>query len=199
MNDGAWAGRGPNANSRVIERHAVLEDMLDEWSPALGPARAAYAGHAYRVYNLARSVLGSSRGDDELAVASAYHDLGIWSDRTFDYLAPSIARAEGYLRTRASAAPAPLVRELIANHHALRRIRGGIAPDLAEAFRRADLVDVTGSLYRAGLDRGFLRELVAVFPYAGFHGVLARAAWSWFLKHPLNPLPMLRVSGSSKP
>jgi hypothetical protein len=195
---GAEDGRTMKTKTSLIERHAVLEEMLDEWSSALGPAGTAYRGHAYRVYNLARHLAGSNSRDAELAIASAYHDLGIWSDRTFDYLGPSIARADRYVSEHAPAVPLELVRQVIDNHHALRRIRVGLDPDLCEAFRRADLVDLTGGLYRAGLDRGFLRELVAVFPYAGFHGVLARVAWAWFLKHPLRPLPMLRLSGSAE-
>lgn len=178
--------------SSLIERHPVIEDVLDEWSAALGQARQGYGGHAYRVYNIARRLVGSARRDDELAVASAFHDLGIWSDGTFDYLEPSIARAQQYLERNPAGMPADLIAEVIVNHHRLRRIRVGIDVELAEAFRRADLVDVSRGFYRAGLDRGYLRELVSEFPYAGFHGRLFRTACSWFIRHPLRPLPMLR-------
>ncbi len=176
----------------VVERHPIIDDLLEEWGAALGVDRARYCGHAYRVYNVARRVLGSKRSDDELAVASAFHDLGIWSDGTFDYLAPSIARAQAYIARHAPEMPAALIAEVIENHHRIRRVRFGVDAEVIEAFRRADFVDVSRGWYTAGLDRSFLRELVGVFPYAGFHGMLVRTALSWCVKHPLRPLPMLR-------
>ncbi|APR78906.1 Metal-dependent phosphohydrolase, HD subdomain protein [Minicystis rosea] len=178
---------------QLVDRHPVIEDALDAWASSLGSARVAYGGHAYRVYNFARRIFGSERRDDALAVASAFHDLGIWSDGTFDYLAPSIGRARDYLQEHASEIPADLVADIIDNHHRLLWIRKGPEADVVEAFRRADLVDVSRGLLRADLDPGFLREAVAAFPYAGFHGVLVRTAFAWFLRHPLRPLPMVRL------
>ena len=63
-------------------------------------SRRAYRGHTYRVFNIARRVLGRDDADDLLAVTSAFHDLGIWSDNTFDYLSPSVARARTWLERR---------------------------------------------------------------------------------------------------
>jgi hypothetical protein len=177
---------------KVIERHDVIDEILGAWTGALGSSRAAYRGHVYRVFNAARWIAGSERYDPSLAVASAFHDLGIWSDGTFDYLAPSAARARDFLATDARAADTDLVERAIANHHRLRKFRGAHDAAAVDAFRRADLVDVSRGLLRAGLDRGRWRELVAAFPFAGFHGILVRTAFSWFLRHPLRPLPMLR-------
>lgn len=182
---------GSPAMMRIVLRQPLIDDVMDAFNPALGAARPAYAGHAYRVYNLACAVLGTERQVDELALASAFHDLGIWSDDTFDYLEPSIARARDYVRDRGLAVHADLVAELVRHHHRLRRIRGGLEPALVEAFRLADLIDVTAGRYRAGLHRDFVRELAAAFPYAGFHQFLLRTAGAWFLRHPLRPLPML--------
>lgn len=176
---------------RIVLRQPLIDDVMEAFSPALGSARAAYAGHAYRVYNTACAVLGTDQPVDELALASAFHDLGIWSDDTFDYLEPSIARARDYLRERGSAANAELIAELIRHHHRLRRVGSGPEPALVEAFRRADLVDVTAGVYRAGLPRTFVRELAAAFPNAGFHRILLRTARAWCVRHPLRPMPML--------
>lgn len=175
-----------------IQRHALIDDVLDEWAPRLGLARAGYGGHAQRIYNLARQLLGSERHDTELALASAFHDLGIWSDDTFDYTAPSIQRAREHIHERRLPLSEELVTELIAQHHRLRRVRSGLEPQLVEAFRRADLVDVVAGRWRAGLDPAFMRDLVVAFPYAGFHGTLLQSAVRWILQHPLRPLPMLR-------
>jgi len=180
----------------LVERNALIDEVLSAFAASLGADSAAYRGHAYRVFNLSRRLLGSGRKDDELAVSSVFHDLGIWSDKTFDYLEPSLARANDFLAERRPELPASLVAEVIRNHHLLRRVRGGAEPEVVEAFRRADLVDVSGAWFRAGLERSFLRELGAAFPYAGFHGVLLRTALSWFVRHPLRPLPMLRLSAT---
>jgi HD superfamily phosphodiesterase len=38
--------------------------------------------------------IAGGRGDlEKIAAAAVFHDLGIWTDRTFDYIAPSIALA----------------------------------------------------------------------------------------------------------
>ncbi len=112
-------------------------------------------------------------------------------------LSPSIARARTYVAERRPAAPADLIAEVIDNHHRLGRARAGIDAEATEAFRRADAVDVSRGCLSAGLSRGFVRDVVAAFPYAGFHGLLVRTAWSWWIRHPLRPLPMVRVSAPS--
>jgi hypothetical protein len=177
----------------LVERHSVIDEVLEAWASALGGDERAYGGHVYRVYNFARRLYGSSDRDDDLAVASVFHDLGIWSDQTFDYLQPSAARAVAHLMERGQSASARLMEQVIENHHRLARVRGGDGGALIDAFRRADLVDVTAGWLRAGLDRGFLREAEARFPYDGFHGFLLRTAGSWLVRHPFNPLPMVRL------
>lgn len=177
----------------LLLRHPILDDVLAEHAFALGNSRVAYQGHAYRVFNVARRLLGSDARDDELAIAAAFHDIGIWTDHTFDYLAPSIDVATRWLdRTGRSDAQQPLgktIAAIIDDHHRLRRVDTPIV----DAFRRADLVDVTRGVLRQGVDRNFLRELTAAFPYEGFHGILLRTAVSWFIRHPLRPLPMLKL------
>ena len=178
---------------RVLERHPFVEEMVAHWGTALGGARAAYSGHAYRVLNYARALIGTERHDAELALAAAYHDLGIWSDRTFDYLGPSQQRAEAFRREGAPDIDAELLALLIKDHHLLRRPRTGSEPALRDAFRRADLVDVSGGTLRAGLPAALVREVEHAFPYQGFHGILLKTAFHWAVRHPFRPLPMLRV------
>jgi hypothetical protein len=182
----------------LVAQHTIIDAVLDEWSPVLGAARPGYRGHTYRVYNLARRILGSESRDDELAVTSAFHDIGIWTDRTFDYIEPSVSRAVAYLEGRAPELSVVAIERMIRNHHQLLRVRSGPHVDAVEAFRRADLVDLTRGWVRSGVDRGFLEELVAAFPYAGFHGNLVRTALRWFAKHPLRPLPMVRLLPESQ-
>ena len=177
----------------LLEQHGFVEEMAARWSDALGSARDAYSGHAYRVLNYARALIASENYDEELALAAAYHDLGIWSDRTFDYLAPSTERAEMFRREVAPEMDERLLRLLIQDHHLLRRPSVGVEPGLRDAFRRADLVDVSRGRFRAGLPAPFVRDVVERFPYRGFHGTLVRTALRWTLRHPLRPLPKIRI------
>jgi hypothetical protein len=181
---------------QLVDRQPLIEEVLEVWAPVLGRARLAYGGHVYRVFNFARRLLGSARHDSALAMASAFHDLGMWSDATFDYLEPSIRRAGEHVRARQPVLSADLIADLIRNHHLLRRPRAGREAQVIDAFRRADLVDVSRGLLRSGLDAGFVREVAASFPYAGFHGLLLREALAWCVRHPLRPLPMLRLRQS---
>jgi len=181
---------------RLRDHHPLIEDVLDAWSPSLGEARSAYRGHVYRVFNYARCLYGSESRDDDFAVTSVFHDLGIWSDRTFDYLSPSSARAAAYLAERGDGASTQLIVEAIENHHALLRVRTGTEPAVVEAFRRADRVDVSVGFLRADLEREFVLDVVRAFPYGGFHGVLLRTALAWFVRHPFRPLPMLKLSAT---
>lgn len=181
----------------IATRHPLVEDVLARWD--LGAALAAYRGHAYRVFNYARRIAASRHYDDELACASAFHDIGIWTDRTFDYLPPSIARATEYVRAHAPELSAERVSAIVRNHHVLRRIGVGEDATVVEAFRLADRVDVSRGWLRGGLDRTFVLEVEATFPYQGFHGILVRTALGWFVRHPLRPLPMLALSRVDRP
>src|SRR5262249_27517781 len=140
---GASGAGQPPDGMQPVERHPLVEEVLGAWQEALGAERVAYRGHVYRVLNYARALLGSAKHEDALAVASAFHDLGIWSDRTFDYLPPSIQRGEAFRRARMPSLSADLLARMIGQHHRLRRIVDGPEPEVVEAFRRADLVDLS--------------------------------------------------------
>ena len=40
---------------------------------------------------------------EKIAVAAVFHDLGIWTNHTFDYIAPSVALAREHLSACAQA------------------------------------------------------------------------------------------------
>jgi hypothetical protein len=172
--------------------HPLLDEILSCWSPSLGPHFPAYRNHAYRVFNAARALLATDHHDDTLAVAAAMHDLGIWSDATFDYLPPSIARARDFLAARALDIDPDLVARVIDQHHRVRAYLEGPDAPIIDAFRRADWADLTRGWLRGGLSRAAYAELVEAFPFAGFHGVIVRTALAWTMRHPLRPAPMLR-------
>ena len=177
----------------LLRRLAAVDDVLDEHRDALGRDYEAYRHHVYRVANLCIAQL--SRSDDDVektAVAAVFHDLGIWTDRTFDYLEPSARRAHDYLTRRGRADWIPEVTDAIRQHHKLSACRGPHRR-LAEAFRRADWMDVTLGVRSFGLSRARCRAAAAEWPRAGFHLLLARLALRRLATHPWNPLPMVRL------
>lgn len=169
----------------------VVEARLAPFHDVLGADREAYTNHVLRVLALCDALhdsggagLPSSR--EEFVVAAVFHDLGIWTAGTFDYLAPSADLA----RAHAGGADADLVTRMVEEHHKLRS--AGEPQDPVELFRRADTIDVTLGLRRFGLGRHVYRDIATEYPNAGFHQRLAQLTLEQVRRHPLHPAPMFR-------
>jgi hypothetical protein len=175
----------------LLTRIPTVDDVLNEHASALRDDFLGYRNHVYRIVNLCVAIVGRSELE-KIAVAAVFHDLGIWTNGTFDYIAPSIALAHGYLVTRAREDWTAEIEEMIADHHKITRSTAD--PDsLIEAFRRADWIDVTRELKRFGISRPFVARLFATWPSAGFHWRLVTLTHDRFRSHPLMPLPMVRL------
>jgi len=173
----------------LLPVHPLIESVLGSFRLQLGRDFAAYRGHVYRVFHYCRALVGGE-AHQAIAVAAVFHDIGIWADDTFDYLEPSRARARAFLAAQ-PVAPAAEVESMIDLHHKLTRCPPG-AGELVEAFRRADLVDLSCGCIRFGLPRAFVRGVREVFPNAGFHAAIGRIGFCWLLRHPWRPLPMMK-------
>jgi hypothetical protein len=168
----------------------LVTGILADYSPQLGSHFEKYHNHACRVYKLSCSLLTPS--DEQkycLAVASAFHDLGIWSHHTFDYLGPSEELAQIYLTKQGKEELIPTVRACINLHHKLTPVKNN---PLAEAFRKADLIDLSFGLFRFGLSAQLLQTLNQAFPKSGFHRFIAFKILENSLKKPWNPLPIVK-------
>ena len=145
----------------------------------------------YRIVNLCVAIVGRSELE-KIAVAAVFHDLGIWTNGTFDYIAPSIALAHDYLVARAREDWTAEIEEMIADHHKITPSTAD--PDsLIEAFRRADWIDVTRGLRRFGIPRPFRHACSQHGRVPGFIGVSCTLTLDRFRSHPLTPLPMVRL------
>jgi hypothetical protein len=72
----------------------TVEEVLDVHASELGQDLIAYRNHVYRVVNLCLAIVGDSPVElEKIAVAAVFHDLGIWTNHTFDYIAPSVVGA----------------------------------------------------------------------------------------------------------
>ncbi|MBV8933575.1 MAG: hypothetical protein JOZ47_02650 [Kutzneria sp.] len=182
-------------NVNLMLSHPLMEEILaSHRDHAGGDERgwAGYRGHAYRVFNLARALVddGDNR-DEKLAIAAAFHDIDAF--RSLDYLAPSIRTMHAWLCRTGREAWAEELAVVVAQHHRLIRYRGRHAT-LAEAFRRADLNDVSQRLVRSGLPRDHVRavrESISVGRF--FTRTVPTAIARHLVRRPLDPLPIVRA------
>lgn len=176
----------------IVLDEPQIESILTEWRETIGVDYAGYRGHVHRVFNLCLRLRDCDADERrKLAIALAFHDLGLWSARTVDYLPPSEAEAALWLDRNGLAAWRDEIVLMIRMHHRIRRWRDPRTP-LVETMRRADLIDFSRGAYRAGLPRADVRQLSRAIPNAGFHRFLLRGAYDWFRRHPLRPPPFLR-------
>ncbi len=189
-NDHPTGGR--EDSDGVKRAHEVADELFERHAAVFGPDLPIYRGHVHRVLGL----VGLQRDVSEdlarsLGVTAFFHDAGIWFDGTWDYLPPSVRRATAAL-DGPDRAYAKLVAEMIDKHHRLRPAHG--SDPLVEAFRRADLADVSAGLVRpTGVSRQAYRSLSAAHPAHGFRPMLLRAFGRGVREAPLRPLPMIKM------
>ena len=172
---------------------AVLDAALDAYAAELGTDFEGYRNHVYRVINLCAAQSSDARNQiEKVAIAAAFHDLGIWTAGTFDYLAPSVSLAAAYLTHIGRQQWSEDVAAMIWDHHKVSPHRGS-AVSLVEPFRRADWIDVSRGVIHFGMPRELVRRLFATWPSAGFHTRLIRLELRRIWTHPWRPLPMFRL------
>lgn len=195
-----------------IQTLAELDAILEPFrSSAFKDKEAAYTGYRNHCQRMANATLinlaalskgqgVSPRSQKLVAVAAAFHDLGIWTDNTWDYLEPSWKDAKEYMGqsgTAFSEEEQALVVQMIDEHHKIFGIKcdGPNAEQLkmVEAFRRGDWMDVSFGFILGAVTREQYKQLNQEFPVAGFFGMLLGICISSWLKNPLsNPMPMMR-------
>ena len=177
----------------LLTEISALDEVLHVHAAALGGDFTAYRNHTYRVVNLCAALCpGNAEQLEKIVAAAAFHDLGIWTDATFDYLAPSVRLAAAHLARSGRAEWTEEVTAMILEHHKVSRYRGD-PRWLVEPFRRADWVDVSKGLITFGLPRRTLQRIFSAWPSAGFHARLVQLELQHLRTHPWNPLPMMRL------
>ena len=174
-----------------ITKNDVIDNILETYRQDLGNDFAQYRNHVYRVYNFAVPFVSSDKDVKTLSIAAAFHDLGIWTNNTFDYLEPSVQLAKRFCKANNLDASTIFEIETIINyHHKITRIKTSA---LAEIFRQADLVDLSLGFFRFGRKREDIRVIKKAFPNKGFHLNLTRLFFKNIVKNPLSPLPMYKI------
>ena len=177
---------------KIEERIPLLEEILGERKTAIGDEFAGYKNHVYRMVNFCFALRSDFSAEDreKIIIAGCFHDIGIWTARTFDYLPPSNVAAREYLTANNLERYAPDVALMIDQHHKLREYAGD---PLTEVFRKGDLIDFSLGLFKCGLPESYVKAVKKQFPNNGFHKYLVKLAGGWICRHPLNPLPVARL------
>jgi len=177
----------------IVTELAMLDGLLARHAGDLGDDFVPYRNHAARVANLCLARTdGGADAMEKVAIAAAFHDLGIWTARTFDYLEPSVRLATGWLDANGKAAWTDEIAETIRQHHKISRYTARL-DWLVEPFRQADWTDVTAGVLTFGAERRFIGELYRRWPDCGFHRLLVRLEFRHLRRHPFNPLPMMKL------
>ncbi|NOR80484.1 MAG: hypothetical protein GQ529_06565 [Methyloprofundus sp.] len=170
----------------------LLEDILDKWQPVINEDFEGYKNHVYRMLHFCFYLHKATAEErHKLIIAACFHDLGLWSEHTVDYLPPSIILAREYLQQNKLEHWAAEIELIIDMHHKVTVYNNDGYP-LVEVFRKADLADFSLGLIKGGVSAGYVAQVKVVFPNAGFHKMLCKEQGKWLFKHPLNPFPILK-------
>lgn len=169
----------------------TIEDILPKFKSAIGLDYDRYKNHVYRVFLNCLLIDDRKNNEEKYAIASAFHDIGIWTDHTFDYLNPSIGQVKIYLTEINRADWIEEISLMIYWHHKMSRYQGQ-HEEIVENFRKADWIDVSLAFLTFKLDKQKINETRRRFPNLGFHIFLIKETIKNFFRHPLNPLPVFK-------
>lgn len=178
---------------QIIKNHQTIENCLSPHQAEIGKDYQRYQNHVYRIFNYAWYLLEYDEDSEEkIAIAAVYHDIGIWTDQTFDYLEPSVHKMQAFLQSIGQEDWIDELQMMILLHHKISSYKGNLYQSTVEAFRRADTLDLLLGLKRFGIPKPLIKQLNKQFPSLGFHRMLLKMTGKNFLQHPLNPLPMFK-------
>jgi hypothetical protein len=169
----------------------TVDEMLRPYKPVLANDFDKYRNHVCRVYLHCLLLDTNKANATKYAIAAVFHDLGLWTDKTFDYVAPSMAAAANYLSNHHKLQWVEEINGMIYWHHKTTPYAVAFSTTI-ETFRKADWVDVTLGLTAFGINEQKIRNFSHKLPLLGFHFFLFKKAFQYFLRHPLYPLPMFK-------
>lgn len=175
---------------KIIQQYPIIEALFAKFASVIGKDSEKYKNHVYRIFNY--SLFLSNNADEEkYAIAAFFHDVGIWTNHTFDYLKPSIDLANNYLIQIQKEYWSDEISLMIDNHHKTTTYIGNYSATV-EIFRKADWTDVSLGLIHFDIPSDFIKQVEKQFPYKGFHFFLTKLFTKNLFQHPLKPLPMFK-------
>ena len=169
-----------------------IDSILSEWKTLIGQDYEGYRNHVVRMVTFCLMLRQcNSKDQQKIEIAACFHDIGIWIDNTLDYLPPSVPPAQRYLVVNGLEDWSEEITQMILEHHNIKPVNNGLSP-LVELFRQGDLIDFSLGLVKFSLSKNLVKQIKKEYPNKGFHKTLVKRAISWFVKHPLNPAPMMK-------
>ncbi len=171
---------------------AEIEEPLSAFREVAGPHFDAVRNHIYRMYYFTLELVDDPDGAHlPTAIAGVYHDIGVFTTGGMDYIDPSVTLAKDYLDDQRRLDLFPLISEMIRFHHKLTPYHGDHGK-LVEAFRRADLADLSMGYLGSGVSRKLIRAAYKKYPPCGFHSLIYGKVLRWGMSNPFRPLPMMK-------
>ena len=178
---------------KTLMTELEIDKILNKFKSNIGNDFTAYRNHVIRTVKLTLLLKRESNVEDELKliIAGVFHDIGLWTENTFDYLNPSINLAKIYLKKIERSDWSEEVGLIIEMHHKRSTYKGKYI-DNVESFRKADLIDITKGRKNFGINKKFIEDLYKDYPMSGFRKMLFLKFLKNLLKNPFNPLPMFK-------
>lgn len=177
------------SSKQVKTPEKTITHILKEFKQELGDDFDAYHNHAQRVYYYSKTLL-LMKENRKLGIAAAFHDLDIWESQSMDYLSGSADLANAYMSKNDLRYLPDEMTYIISNHHKLNRISGNIE---AEAFRKADIIDLSGGLIHFNIPKSLVMEAESKYPRLGFSKTIFLKTIKYALAHIFNPFPMIKL------
>lgn len=169
----------------------IIDGLLQKYRSVLGEDYSKYRNHVYRVFLNCLMIDSNKINEEKYAIAAVFHDIGIWTNRTIDYLDPSVEHARIYLNETGKEVWVNEIILMIKWHHKVTAYKG-LHEETTECFRKADWIDVSFAAVNFGYDRQLISDKRSQLPNLGLHFFLIRKLVKNFFRHPLNPLPMFK-------
>ncbi|MGB5888153.1 MAG: HD domain-containing protein [Acinetobacter venetianus] len=171
----------------------LIDEILHGYRAVINQSYQGYLNHCKRV---AACCLMLSKDDSKetlrkIAIAAAFHDIGIWTAHTIDYIKPSVEEMRQYLVSNELLMWEKEITFMITEHHKVTKAECS-EYHLVEKFRRADYADFTLGLVRSNIPLSEFHKLTREFPNNGFHKTLIYLGIKRLLQKPWSPLPMFK-------
>ena len=177
---------------KTEESFQAISQLLAPFAQVIGTDLEKYQNHVCRVVANCLAIDNSEKNRNKYIIAGVFHDIGIWTDHTIDYLAPSENIATRYLIDSSQELLMPEIIAMIHWHHKTTSYNGEHS-DTVNTFRKADWIDVSFGLLSFDANYKISSRYRKKFPNRDFHMFLIRQLANNFLRHPLSPLPMFRL------
>jgi hypothetical protein len=177
----------PHDKFTVFQHNPILDMELSHLKHAIAPQDyEPYRNHCLRVLTFAMYHLPESVKDEIpnaleiIAMALAFHDVGLWTDKKLNYLEPSAERMAVNVAEEEERSWTPkdirIAKAIIMEHHKVTPYTEGATQaenDIVNAVRKGDWADATMGLVRYGTPAALMEAAYAKVPEAGFHWMLA--------------------------